>query len=112
MAGKSKRNEVVTVYELKDMLDEEGNFILIDVREPEEFEICHIDGAVLVPLSEIEEHLEDFDPERQYIVHCKSGKRSEEAIKIMKGKGFGFLKNLEGGILSWADNIEMKMEKY
>ena len=78
----------------------------------EEFEICHIDGSILVPLSEIEEHLEDFDPERDYVIHCKSGNRSLKAIEIMSSKGFSSLRNLEGGITSWADNIETKMEKY
>ena len=108
----SKKVKQVSALELKGMLSEEDNFILLDVREPEEFEICQIEGALLVPLSEFEDHIDDFDPQREYVVHCKSGQRSLKAIEKMKERGFENCLNLEGGIIGWADKVEPTMEKY
>ena len=102
----------ISVHTLKTMIDNSETFTLLDVREPEEFEICHIKGSILVPLSEIEEHLPDFDTEKNYVVHCKSGQRSLKAIQTMKDMGFTSMKNLNGGIMDWATSIEPTMEKY
>ena len=102
----------ISAITLKDMFDNKENFILFDVRQPEEYEICHIEGSILVPLTEIEEHLPDFESDRKYVVHCKEGDRSLEAIDIMSKKGFNDTVNLEGGILSWKQLIEPTMESY
>ena len=102
----------ITVFQLKEKLDNKEKFILLDVRDPEEFELCNINGSILVPLSEIDDHLPDFKKDAQYVVHCKSGRRSAEAIEIMTGNGFKDCTNLEGGILQWAGSIDRHMEKY
>jgi len=104
--------EQITVHELKAKLDNKEKFILLDVREPEEFEMCHIQGSILIPLSEFEDHLKDFKKDGVYIVHCKSGERSVEAIQMMQDHGFENCTTVEGGILEWADSIERHMEKY
>jgi adenylyltransferase/sulfurtransferase len=106
----SKFKSTISAIHLKDMMDNRESFILLDVRQPEEYEICHIEGSLLVPLEEIEEHLGDFCTDRTYVIHCKEGVRSMEAIGIMKKKGFQVTLNLDGGILSWAKMIEPTME--
>lgn len=102
----------ITSQELKVKLDSNESCRLLDVREPEEFEICHIKGSILIPLSELDDHLHDFDLSREYIVICKSGDRSKDAIQKMEKKGFNDLKELKGGIVSWATTIERTMEMY
>ena len=106
-----KFNEL-TPIELKTKLIEDSEFTLIDVREPEEFEVCHINGSILIPLTEITDHLPDFNVKLEYVIVCKEGNRSIEAMKIMRKFGFENLKNLNGGILDWAKKVEQTMELY
>mgnify|MGYP001185190818 CR=1 FL=1 len=106
------RISMISPYELRDKLKSQERITLLDVREPEEFEICHIDGSILVPLSEFGEHITDFDQQKEYILICKEGKVSNEAATIMSEKGFLNLKGLDGGILNWANSIERTMETY
>tara|TARA_A100001015_G_C14812614_1_gene641393 strand:+ start:503 stop:829 length:327 start_codon:yes stop_codon:yes gene_type:complete len=102
----------ITPQELKDKLVAKQKMMVLDVREPEEFEICHINGSILVPLSEFSDHLADFDKTQEYIVVCKDGDRSTEAIQILSKNGFCNLSNLDGGIYLWAKTIEKTMELY
>ncbi len=102
----------ISPEQLNDKIKAKDNLMLLDVREPEEFEICHINGSILVPLSEFTDHVNDFDKNTEYIVVCKDGDRSEEAIQILYKNGFLNLSNLEGGIYMWAKKIEKTMELY
>lgn len=102
----------ISPEQLKDKLNTKQKMMLLDVREPEEFEICHITGSILVPLSEFNDHVNDFDRDTEYIIICKDGDRSEEAIQILSKNGFSNLSNLEGGIYLWAKTIEKTMELY
>lgn len=102
----------ISPEQLKDKLELRQQMMLLDVREPEEFEICHITGSILVPLSEFVDHVDDFDKNTEYIVICKDGDRSVEAIQILSKNGFLNLSNLEGGIYLWAKTIEKTMELY
>ena len=106
------KQKAISPQELKEKITEKSQFTLLDVREPEEFEICNIDGSILTPLSEFADHLDDFEKEAEYVLVCKQGSRSEEALEMMKDKGFLNLKNLDGGILKWAQEIERTMELY
>jgi rhodanese-related sulfurtransferase len=106
------RMSMITPYQLRDKLKSQDKITLIDIREPEEFEICHIDGSILVPLSEFGEHVNDFDNEKEYVIICKEGKITEKAASIMAENGFLNLKGLDGGIMNWANSIERTMEKY
>lgn len=102
----------ISVQELKELKDNGADFQLIDVREPYENDICTLDG-LLIPLSEIPARYEEIVTDKQVIIHCRSGKRSGNAIDYLEANhGFTNLYNLVGGILAWADEIDPNMEKY
>jgi adenylyltransferase/sulfurtransferase len=102
----------ITVEELKSLLDRHADVFVLDVRNPEEFQICRIPGTTLLPLPELPQRFRELDPEREMVVHCKSGMRSAKAIQFLRQQGFRKLKNLKGGILAWADRIDPTVPKY
>ena len=102
----------VTVRELKSRLDRQDSFLLLDVREPQEFEICRIPGSVLIPLNELPARLSELEGRDDMIVHCKSGVRSGKAVKLLHEAGYGQARNLKGGILAWIDEIDTSLPKY
>ena len=96
----------MTVEELKTLKDNGEAFTLIDVRETHEYEAANL-GGVSIPLGEILEHLDQIPREGNVIMHCRSGKRSSNAIKLLEQReGYTNLKNLEGGILAWRDKFD------
>lgn len=101
-----------TVEELKGRLDRQENVFILDVRNPEEFQICRIPGSVLIPLPELPHRIGELDSSREMIVHCKSGMRSQKAVNFLREAGFKRLKNLKGGILAWAQKIDPSMPTY
>ncbi|NNK80155.1 MAG: molybdopterin-synthase adenylyltransferase MoeB [Flavobacteriales bacterium] len=102
----------ITVSELKQKLDQQEDFQIIDVREPYEYEIVNIKGD-LIPKNSVLDHVERFDTERPVIVHCRSGKRSADVIRLLEEKyGYSNLYNLEGGILAYAEEIDQNLAKY
>ena len=107
-----KKDNLIEPENLQDKLGEDPDFILMDVREPEEFEICHIDGSILVPYSEFSDHISDFNTNDEYVIVCKKGEKSQKVLEIMQDQGFDNLKMLDGGIMKWADSVEKTMEKY
>ncbi len=105
----------MTVKELKAKMDSNGgvkNFRLIDVREPHEWEIAHIAGAQLIPLSQIVEHMNELDSAEEIVLQCKTGARSMRALELLRGAGFRKLKNLKGGITAWAREIDPSIPTY
>jgi sulfur-carrier protein adenylyltransferase/sulfurtransferase len=102
----------LTPVEVKQRLDRGDNFVLIDVREPHEYQICNIAGARLLPLSELPNRLKELDPADEFVVHCKSGVRSAKAIGLLKESGFRKLRNMKGGILAWSDTVDPSVPKY
>ena len=78
----------IDVTEVKEKLDRGDNFVLIDVREPHEYQICNIPAAKLIPLGEVGQRLGELDPEADIVIHCKSGMRSAQACGILKAAGF------------------------
>ncbi|MBI4568149.1 MAG: ThiF family adenylyltransferase, partial [Planctomycetes bacterium] len=100
--------------ELKMMLDEQRDFLLLDVREPHEHEIARIPGSRLIPLGQVEARAAELDAwkNKPIVVHCKMGGRSRKAIGMLKAKGFTKLKNLYGGILQWAEQVDPTVRKY
>ncbi len=86
--------------------------VLIDVREPFEVEICAIEGSTNIPLQQIAEAAEDLDPDKEYVLICHHGMRSQRAGMIMAAQGFEKLINLVGGIDAWACNIDPQMQRY
>ncbi len=101
---------------VKEKLAGGNGFRLIDVREPSEYQICRIEGAVLIPLGLIQEknpvHLEGIDRDEEIVVHCKAGVRSLKAAKALKTMGFTNVKSMRGGIEEWADRIDPSVPKY
>ncbi len=102
----------ITVKELKEMMDNQEDFQLIDVREENEFNFANLDGK-LIPLGSILDHEDDIAKDKKVIVHCRSGARSANAIlQLEQTFGFDNLYNLKGGILAWSDEIDPSVPKY
>jgi sulfur-carrier protein adenylyltransferase/sulfurtransferase len=103
----------VTVQEMKKALDDSKLGIkVIDVREPDEYQIAHIDGVPLFPLQTLPQRFTELDPNQQYYIHCKSGIRSMKALKFLREQGFKYLKSVKGGIAAWSDEIDHNVPKY
>jgi molybdopterin/thiamine biosynthesis adenylyltransferase/rhodanese-related sulfurtransferase len=102
----------IDVDELKRRLDQREPLFILDVRNPEEYQICQLAGSTLIPLPELPARFKELDREREIIVHCKSGMRSLKAQHFLQQQGFKRVTNLKGGILAWADRIDRSMPKY
>jgi len=103
----------VTVQEMKRALEQPKLGIqVIDVREPDEYQIAHVNGVPLVPLSALPQRFTELDPNSQYYIHCKSGVRSLRALQFLREQGFKYLKSVKGGISAWADEIDHSVPKY
>jgi sulfur-carrier protein adenylyltransferase/sulfurtransferase len=103
----------VTVHEMKKALEDPKLGVkVIDVREPDEYQIARINGVPLYPLSTLPQRFTELDPNRQYYIHCKSGVRSMKALRFLREQGFKYLKNVKGGITAWADEIDHNVPKY
>ena len=102
----------IDVHELQERLARGAGVRLIDVREPWEAEINHIEGADLIPLGELPDRLAELDPQASYVVHCKMGGRSANAVAQMQQAGFRDVVNLEGGISAWVDEIDPDQQSY
>ena len=102
----------IEVTEVKEKLDRGDKFVLIDVREPHEHQICNIPAAKLIPLGEVGRRLDELDPEADIVIHCKSGMRSARACGILKAAGFKHVRNMKGGILAWSDQVDRSVPKY
>jgi molybdopterin/thiamine biosynthesis adenylyltransferase/rhodanese-related sulfurtransferase len=98
----------INVFELKAKIDNGDNFILVDVREPYEFEIVRIPGSVLMPLSQFVDGsaIALLPRDKQIIMHCRSGVRSATSLSIVKSAGFSDATHVEGGVLAWAKHID------
>jgi sulfur-carrier protein adenylyltransferase/sulfurtransferase len=101
----------ISVEELKQRLDAKEDFVLLDVREPHEYNICNLNG-ILIPLNDLPRRMNELDPSKEMVVHCRSGARSARAVGFLQQAGFTKTKNLAGGILAWADRIDPKVPKY
>jgi adenylyltransferase/sulfurtransferase len=104
--------EEATVEELKGRLDRGEPVFILDVRNPEEYQICRIPGSVLLPLPQLPQRFGELPRDRELVVHCKSGVRSAKAVAFLKQQGFTKLKNLKGGILAWAQRIDPAIPTY
>lgn len=96
----------INVTELKQKLDNNEDFVFIDVREQYEFDEANL-GAQLIPLGDVPMKLVDLEPykEKEIVVHCRSGRRSAMAQELMRQAGFRNVRNLEGGILAWEEKF-------
>ncbi len=102
----------ITVEEMKAKMDRGEDFFLLDVREPNEYQICSIEGAKLIPLGELAQRTGELDKNREMIIHCKMGGRSAKAVSLLQERGFTRVSNLKGGILAWIDKVDPSQTKY
>jgi adenylyltransferase/sulfurtransferase len=113
-AAQAASGATVTPRELREMLDSGTKYALIDVREPVEWDINHIDGAELIPKSALEagDGLARLPHDRVPVLYCKTGVRSAEALAAVKKAGFADALHLQGGIVAWAKQLEPDMVMY
>jgi len=102
----------ITPKELEARLQHGERLKIIDVREPHEWDIAHIDGAQLIPLGHLPERMNELDSAEELILQCKSGARSMRALELLRTAGFRKLKNLKGGINAWAREVDPKLPVY
>ena len=98
--------------EVKAKLDRGDRFVLIDVREPHEYQICNIPEAKLIPLGDLPKRVNELNSADEIIAHCKSGVRSGKAVDFLKQAGFKKVRNMKGGILAWSDKVDPSVPKY
>ena len=102
----------ITAEQLKEQLDNGTTMQLLDVRETWEYEICHIEPSINIPMSEIPKVLDDIDPDKTTIIICHHGMRSFQVAQYLESQGFDDVGNLEGGIAAWATTIDQSMPQY
>ena len=98
--------------ELKERLASDDPPLVIDVREPHEWEIARIPGATLIPLNTLPARLAELDSSREIVLHCHHGQRSMRALEYLRGSGFRKLKNLKGGIDAWSKEVDPTVPRY
>jgi adenylyltransferase/sulfurtransferase len=98
--------------EVKEKIDRGDDFVLIDVREPHEYQICNIPYAKLIPLGELPKRVNELNTTDEIVAHCKSGVRSAKAVEFLKQAGFKRIRNMKGGILAWSDKVDPSVPKY
>jgi sulfur-carrier protein adenylyltransferase/sulfurtransferase len=111
-AAKELEVPTITATELKTKIDRKDKFVLVDVREPFEYDISRIPGSKLIPLGELPARLSELDSADDIVLHCKVGGRSAKALRILQEAGFRKLNNLQGGITAWSDEIDPSIPKY
>ncbi len=113
-AAEAVVDATITVMDLKARMDRNEDFILIDVREPNEYEILNIPGAVLIPKQNFLDGsvLEKLPQDKQIILHCKSGARSAECLAVIKQAGFADAVHVGGGVLAWQKQIDPSLPTY
>jgi molybdopterin/thiamine biosynthesis adenylyltransferase/rhodanese-related sulfurtransferase/molybdopterin converting factor small subunit len=102
----------VTPKEVKAKQDRGDHFLLLDVREPHEYQICSIPGSKLIPLGDLPKRVNELDSSMEIVAHCKSGMRSAKAVDFLKKAGFKNVSNMTGGILAWSDQVDPSVPKY
>jgi adenylyltransferase/sulfurtransferase len=101
-----------TSVDLKKRLDAGDDVFILDVREPNEYQICRIPGSVLIPLGELPRRYAELPTDKDIVAHCKMGGRSAKATEFLQSVGFKRVKNLKGGILDWIDKVDPSQPKY
>lgn len=98
--------------ELKAMLTKGEKIVVLDVREPPEYDLCHLEGSKLIPLGELERRLAELDPAAKTVVYCHVGVRSARAVGILSSAGFKKAVNLKGGIRAWSEQVDSSIPVY
>ena len=102
----------IDVHALERRMKSDRPFLLLDVREPFEFEMARIEGANLIPLGELPGRVGELDPEKEIFVFCHSGVRSGRAAEFLRSAGFSKVANVTGGIDAWSEEIDPDVPRY
>jgi sulfur-carrier protein adenylyltransferase/sulfurtransferase len=102
----------ITAKDLKQMMDARKPFVLVDVREPHEYQISRIDGAKLIPLGDLPKRVHELNSADEIVVHCLMGARSARAVEFLTKAGFRKIHNLKGGIRAWVRDVDPSMPSY
>ncbi|TDC75479.1 adenylyltransferase/sulfurtransferase MoeZ [Actinomadura sp. 7K507] len=113
-AAEAAQDATITVLDLKAMQDRDDDIFLVDVREPNEYEIVSIPGATLIPKGDFlnGSALEQLPQDKKIVLHCKSGARSAEALAVVKNAGFADAVHVGGGVLAWVNQIDPSQPSY
>ena len=111
-AQQAAAGSTITPTELKQLMDDGAEFLLVDVREPAEWEIVRLPGAVLIPKGDLPSKLAELPQNKPVIAYCKTGIRSAEALALLKNAGFADAKHVQGGISAWATQIDRTQPVY
>jgi adenylyltransferase/sulfurtransferase len=101
----------LTAAEVKRRIDAGEDLFILDVREPFEYQIANI-GGTLIPLGQIPHRLHEIDREREIVVHCKFGARSQRVAEFLMQSGYSKVSNLAGGIMAWSDQVDSSLSRY
>jgi len=102
-----------TPQELKEYLaTSDTDVLLLDVREPWEYELCHIHGSRLIPMGQVQDALDDLNADQEIVVICHHGRRSEQVADFLERCGFAHVANLVGGIEAWSQDIDPSLARY
>ena len=102
----------ISPRELKNKLDQDQQLVLLDVREPSEYEIVHLEGATLIPLNDLRQNVDQLNPQSEIITYCHHGMRSLHAAAFLYQSGLQNVKSLAGGIDLWAAEIDSTLSRY
>ena len=102
----------ISPKQLKQLIEEKNNLVILDVREEWEFETCSIEGSKNISMSQIAASLDSLDKQQEIVVLCHHGMRSQQAASFLEQQGFENIINLEGGIHAWATDVDPMMTKY
>jgi len=105
-------DSTITAVELAEMFDRGEDFVLIDVREPAEYDIVRIPGSVLIPKGELPGRLAELPQDKPIVLHCKTGGRSADALAVLHGAGFTSARHVQGGVTAWATQVDPSLPTY
>lgn len=114
MESSAELTDAITVQEVQQLFTSGEDFLLIDCREPEEYEIVHIAQAKLIPMRETPNRLEEIEPWRskRVVVHCHHGGRSQRVVDWLREKGYTGAQNMTGGIDLWSQDVDTTLPRY
>lgn len=102
----------ISVEKLSQLKKDKKDLMILDVRTPDEYAVCHIEGATLVPIQELAGRLSEVPKDKLVVVHCHHGGRSKRAVAFLKTQGYEDVKNLDGGIDQWSIAIDPTVPRY
>jgi adenylyltransferase/sulfurtransferase len=111
-AQQAAADSTITAGELAEMASRDEKFLLVDVREPAEWEIVRIPGSVLIPKGELPSRLSELPQNAPVVLYCKTGVRSAESLALLKGAGFASAVHVQGGVTAWATQVDKTLPVY